>query len=499
MSERPLKILLLSAEVVPFAKTGGLADVAGALPKALKELGHDVRVVMPHYGFIDRKRYNLNEIIANLEVSMDGQDETASILEGQIGPDVPIYMVNNSKYYDRDGIYMYQDDADRFIFFCKAAMEMTKKLNWQPDVYHCNDWHTAVIPNWLHTIYRDDPFFQNSVSVYTIHNLAYQGVFGRKVLEISGLSKYQYLIPPGVSPENQVNMMGRGIFFADIINTVSETYAEEILTPEYGEGFDWLLKERRDHLYGILNGVDYEVNNPATDPRIFQHYDLDNPEGKLENKLGLQREAGLAVEPQTPLIGIISRLSDQKGFDLIGQIIEGMMQNLNFQLVLLGTGSEYYHNLFQEIKQKYPEKAAIYLTFNNELAQKIYAGSDMFLMPSRFEPCGLGQLLALRYGSIPIVRETGGLKDTVINYEPRAHNGNGFTFQNYNSLAMYTAIVRAIEIFHLKERWQILVQRGMSADFSWRNSAGKYVELYRKALNQDNERQTTKEYSNVPG
>jgi starch synthase len=499
MSENPLKILLLSAEVVPFAKTGGLADVAGALPKALKELGHDVRVVMPYYGFIDRHKSNLTQVLSDLAVPMNGQSEKAAVLEGRIGSDVPIYMVENSKYYDREGIYMYQDDADRFIFFCRAVLEMLKRLNWKPDVLHCNDWHTAVIPNWLHTIYRDDPFFQHTVSVYTIHNLAYQGVFGKRVLEIAGIAKYQHLVPPGVSPENQINMMGQGIFFADIINTVSETYAREILTPEYGEGFDPLLRERRDHLYGILNGIDHEVNNPATDPRIYRHYDLHNLDAKWENKKALQYDAGLAPEAQTPLIGIISRLSDQKGFDLIGQVIEGMMDNLNFQLILLGTGTEYYHNLFTEIKQKYPGKAAIFLTFNNELAQRIYAGSDLFLMPSRFEPCGLGQLLALRYGSIPIVRETGGLKDTVTNYDPRAQSGNGFTFKNYNSLAMYTAIVRAIEAYQYQDQWRKLIQRGMSADFSWNQSAGKYVELYRKAVAHRGAYRNIGEYANIPG
>ncbi len=499
MSENPLKILLLSAEVVPFAKTGGLADVAGALPKALKKLGHDVRVVMPGYGFIDRNKFNINQILSDISVPMNGQNEKASILEGRIGEDVPVYMVSNSKYYDREGIYMYQDDADRFVFFCRAAMEMLKTLDWKPDVFHCNDWHTAIIPNWLKTIYKDDPFFEKTVSVYTIHNLAYQGVFGKRVLEIAGIDKYQFMIPPEVSQNNQINMMGRGIFFADVINTVSETYAQEILTPEYGEGFDWLLRERRDRLYGILNGVDYEVNNPATDPHIYQHYDLHDPDLKLQNKLALQREAGLNPEAHTPLIGMISRLSDQKGFDLIGQVIEPMMNYLNFQLILLGTGAEYYHNLFTDIKNKYPSRAAIYLTFNSSLAQKIYAGSDMFLMPSRFEPCGLGQLLALRYGSIPIVRETGGLKDTVFNFDPRTKNGNGFTFKNYDAMAMYTAIVRAIENYHYEDVWKILIQRGMSADFSWEKSAGNYIELYRRALTNKAEHPIPKEYANIPG
>ncbi len=497
MSESPLKILVLAAEVVPFAKTGGLADVAGALPKALKELGHDVWVAMPRYGFIDREKYGLRENWSNLAVPMNGQTEQASVYEGRIGGNVPVFFIENSKYYHRDGIYMYHDDADRFVFFCRAVMEMVKAFGWVPDILHCNDWHTAIIPNWLQTIYRDDPFFEKTVSVYTIHNLAYQGLFGKRVLELAGILNYQSLLPPELAPENQVNMMSRGIFFADAMNTVSETYAHEILTPEYGEGFDWLLKERRDRLHGILNGIDYEINNPATDSHIYQNYDLNNPGLKLQNKLALQREVGLKPESHTPLIGMISRLSDQKGFDLIGQVIEGMMNNLDFQFVLLGTGAEYYHHLFSDIKQRYPERAAVYLTFNSDLAQKIYAGSDMFLMPSRFEPCGLGQLLALRYGSIPIVRETGGLKDTVINFDPRTHNGNGFNFEKYDAMAMYTAIVRAIETYKYEDIWRILIQRAMSADFSWKSSAAKYIELYRCAITNRAERTWARECANI--
>ncbi|TCL75276.1 glycogen synthase (ADP-glucose) [Hydrogenispora ethanolica] len=499
MSDGPLKILLLSAEVVPFAKTGGLADVAGALPKALKELGHDVRVAMPRYGFIDKNKFNLQERLIGLTVPMNGGSDTASVYEGKIGADVPVYMIDNPKYFDREGIYMYPDDADRFVFFSRGAMEMLKRLDWAPDILHCNDWHTAIVPNWLKSIYKDDPFFARTASIYTIHNLAYQGVFGYRVLEIAGVDKYQFMVPPGVSPENQINMMGRGIFFADLVNTVSDTYAQEILTSEYGEGYDWLLRERRDRLYGIVNGIDYESNNPAADPHIFHHYDLQHAEDKLHNKLALQKESGLAQEPHTPLIGMISRLSDQKGFDLIGHVIEAMMANLNFQFILLGTGAEHYHNLFHSIQERFPSRSAVYLTFNSALAQKIYAASDLFLMPSRFEPCGLGQLIALRYGSIPIVRETGGLKDTVQNYDPQTSNGNGFTFRQYDALAMYTAIVRAIETYHYPEVWKTLIQRAMSADFSWRVSAAKYIDLYHRALALRADHPVPDQYANVPG
>jgi starch synthase len=498
MSESPLKILFLAAEVVPFAKTGGLADVAGALPKALKKLGHDVRVVMPRYGFIDRERFNLSEVLQEVPAPMNGRMESAGIWEGVLGENVPIYLVENTKYYDREGIYMYNDDADRFIFFCRAALEMLKRLDWVPDILHCNDWHTAIIPNWLQTIYKDDPFYQRMVTVYSIHNLAYQGVFGHRVLEIAGIDQYQFTTPPELSGQDQINMMGRGIFYADIVTTVSDTYAREILTIEYGQGFDWLLRERRDRLYGILNGIDYEVNNPATDPHIYQHYDARNFTAKVQNKLALQREAGLTETEHTPLIGMISRLADQKGFDLIAQVIDQMMSNLDFQLIILGTGSDYYHNLFNEIKQRYPQRTAVYLTFNVALAQKIYAGSDLFLMPSRFEPCGLGQLLAFRYGSVPVVRETGGLKDTVSDFDPGADSGNGFTFKLYDSLAMYTAIVRAVETYKYPDRWRNIIQRGMNADFSWERAAGKYVELYRRAQSIRGEHPAPQEYLDVP-
>jgi starch synthase len=498
MSEGSLKILFLAAEVVPFAKTGGLADVAGALPKALNQLDHDIRIVMPRYGFIGRDQFSLNEVLQDVPVPMNGQIETAAIWEGRVGANVPVYFVENGKYYDREGIYMYNDDADRFIFFCRAALEMLKRLDWVPDVLHCNDWHTAIIPNWLQTIYRDDPFYQRMVTVYSIHNLAYQGVFGHRVLEIAGIDQYRFSAPPGISDQGQINMMGRGIFYADIISTVSDTYAQEILTSEYGYGFDWLLRERRDRLYGILNGIDYEVNNPATDPHIYQHYDRHNFDAKVQNKLALQREAGLTEAAYTPLIGMISRLTDQKGFDLIGQVIDQMMHSLDFQFILLGTGSDYYHNLFNEIKQRYPERAAIYLTFNASLAQKIYAGSDLFLMPSRFEPCGLGQLLAFRYGSVPIVRETGGLKDTVSNFDPITNDGNGFTFKLYDPLAMYTAIVRAVETYKYKEQWKNIIQRGMNADFSWERAAQQYVELYSRAQSVHDQHPAPQEYLDVP-
>jgi starch synthase len=414
---------------------------------------------------------------------MDEKTITAGLSQAIIGEDVPVYMVENAHYYDREGIYMYPDDADRFIFFCRALLEAVKLLDWQPDVIHCHDWHTAIVPNWMKTVYEDDPFYEHTATLYTIHNLAYQGIFGYRVLEVAGLDEFGFIVHPDIPDlDNVVDMMGRGIYFADLLNTVSETYAQEILTPEYGEQLDPLLRDRRDRLFGVLNGIDPEVHNPAADPYIAAHYDLHDLAGKAECKRDLQHEAGLPEDPAIPLIGAISRLTDQKGFDLISEIIGSLAQHIRFQFVLLGTGDQHYHELFRQIHQHYPDTVSAFLTFNAPLAQKIYAGSDMFLMPSRFEPCGLGQLIAMRYGSIPIVRSTGGLADTVQDFDPETGLGNGFAFKDYNALALYGAIVRAVENFKYKETWQRLVVKVMSADYSWDASARKYVDLYQRAL-----------------
>ena len=479
---QPLKILYLSAEVVPFAKTGGLADVAGSLPKAVHALGHDIRVAMPRYGRIDPDKFGLKQVLPAFPVPMDKQMEEASILEGSLAPGIPVYFIENGKYYDRDGIYMYPDDAERFIFFCRSSLEMLKRLDWCPDIIHCNDWHTAIIPNWLKTVYKDDPFFAHTATVYTIHNLAYQGVFGYRVLEVAGIAAYGFMYHSEmVDLSEVVDFMARGIFFADVINTVSEKYAQEILTPEFGEKLDPLLRDRRDRLFGILNGIDSDVMNPATDKYIAQRFDANSLDKRVTNKLALQREANLQEDASVPLIGIISRLADQKGFDILGDAIDHLL-DLGIQFVLLGTGDPHYHEMFSRIAQTCPGRAAVFLTFNAELAQKIYAGSDMFLMPSRFEPCGLGQMIAMRYGNVPIVRATGGLADTVKDFDPRSGEGNGFSFTSYDRWALFAAIIRALENFKYRDTWSKLQVRGMGADFSWTASARKYVDLYYRAI-----------------
>jgi starch synthase len=483
MSESgPLKILMLAAEVVPFVKTGGLADVVGALPKAIHALGHDVRVAMPRYGRIDPDKFDLAETLDLFDVPIHHTTEPARILQATIGADIPVYMVDSAKYFGREGIYMYPDDADRFIFFCRAAMEATKLLDWKPDVIHCHDWHTAIVPNWLHTVYKDDPAFAGVATVYTIHNLAYQGIFGQRVLEIAGLDQWGFQYHPEMADLNEVvDMMGRGIYWADLVSTVSETYAREILTPEYGERLDPLLRDRRDRLFGILNGIDYETASPTTDPHIAVNYNTTTLNLRRENKRALQREAGLVEDPDIPLIGMISRLNNSKGFDILGQTIDHIL-DLGVQFVLMGTGDQHYHELFSQMVHDYPEQAAILLTFNTPFERRIYSGSDMFLMPSRFEPCGTNQLIAMHYGSVPIVRATGGLADTVQDYDPRSEQGTGFVFEPYDRWALFGAIVRAIEVYRHRDLWHQIQLRGMHADFSWKRSALAYVELYQRAI-----------------
>jgi starch synthase len=391
-------------------------------------------------------------------------------------------MVENAGYFDREGIYMYPDDADRFIFYCRAVLETVKSLDWQPDVIHCHDWHTAIVPNWLNTIYKDDVFFANMVTVYTIHNLAYQGIFGHRVLEIAGIDEWGFIYHPETADLNEVvDLMGRGIYWADLVSTVSETYAREILTPEYGERLDPLLRDRRDRLFGILNGIDYGTADPATDPHIVANYDAVSLDRRLENKRALQGEASLPEDADVPLLGIISRLTDSKGFDILTDAIDHIL-DLGVQLVVMGTGEQHYHNLLCKMVDQYPSQLATFFTFNAPLASRIYAGSDMFLMPSRVEPCGTSQMVAMHYGCVPIVRATGGLADTVQNVDPISGEGTGFVFEPYDRWMLFAAIVRAVETFKHRDLWRQLQQRGMHADFSWPQSARKYVDLYRRAI-----------------
>lgn len=479
---KSLRILYLAAEVFPYAKTGGLADVAGSLPKAIRRLGHDIRIVMPRYGFIEPDRWGLKRIPTELQVPFDEGTQTATVYETRLD-DVPVYMVDNARFFDRDGIYAYPDDAERFIFFSRAALELARALNWPPDIVHCNDWHTALVPNWLKTVYRDDPFWAKARVVFTIHNLAYQGVFGYRVLEVAGLAHYGFIAHPQLSQwDHVVHFMGRGLIFADMVTTVSPRYAEEIMTPEFGAGLDPILRDRADTVVGILNGIDVEEWNPATDELIARQYSVDSLDARLENRRALLAEAGLTAGEDGPVLGFIGRLTEQKGIDLLAQVAGDVARYLGGRLVVLGTGEERWETLIRATAEKYQDHVRAFFTFNNPLAHLIYAGADILLMPSRFEPCGLNQMIAMRYGAVPLVREVGGLADTVQDFDPRTGEGNGFTFREYEAQALYTAVVRAVETWKHRQVWQQLQVRGMTTDFSWSRSARQYVEVYLRAL-----------------
>ena len=477
------RVLFLSVEVAPFAKTGGLGDVAGALPKALQQLGHDVRVCMPLYAGIAPDQVPARPVLPALTVPIAGRSESVSVHEGRLAaePPVPVYFIRSERYFDRPTIYGHHDDGERFLLYCRASLELCRALDWRPDVVHCNDWHTGIVPNWLETHYKDDPFFRGVASVFTIHNLAYQGLFDWHFLELAGLQEQGFLYPQISELQHTVDLMGRGIYFADAVTTVSERYAAEILTPEYGERLDPLLRERRDRLFGIVNGIDEVELDPATDPHLPARFDATTLDRRSNNKAALQREASLPMNPRPPLIGMVGRLSGQKGLDILLPALDALLRR-DVQLVVLGTGDEHYHHALREAQQRHPERLAAFLTFDTPLAQRIYGGSDFFLMPSRYEPCGLGQLIAMRYGAIPVVRATGGLADTVPDYDPQTGEGLGFSFDTYDHRDLLIALTRALETYARPAEWRPLQLRALSQNHSWSRSALKYLEVYDRAI-----------------
>lgn len=462
-----MRVLIVSPEIVPFAKTGGLADVAGALPIALSELKIDTRAVMPKYKAVDSAKFKLCR-------------KTEIIFESTFpGTGIPVYFVQNDEFFNRDGLYQkdgrdFEDNLERFSFFCKTVLESLKSLEYKPDIIHCNDWQTGLILVYLKTIYKDDPFFQGIKTVFTIHNLAYQGLFNKEKFPLTGLDWSEF-IPDKLEYYDKLSLIKGGLVYADILTTVSPTYSKEIQTKEQGFGMEGLLASRSKDLVGILNGVDYSEWSPENDKYIAQRYSKGSLEGKLLCKQALQKENNLPVK-DAPLIGIISRLTDQKGFDIFALSIEKIMRQ-ELQFVILGTGEPRYHKLLQGLQVKYPKKMALHLTFDNAMAHRIEAGSDMFLMPSKFEPCGLNQLYSLKYGTIPIVRKTGGLADTVID------GITGFVFEQYSDSALLETIKRACKTYQDKPAWQRLIINAMSKDFSWRSSCQTYRELYTKLIN----------------
>ena len=473
-----MKILFAASECVPFIKTGGLADVVGALTPVLKAQGADVRVILPLYAAIPQEYVNQMKLECEFEVELCWRRQYCGIksLEYQ---GVTFYFVDNQYYFGRSYIYgLGGDEYERFGFFDRAVIDALVHLDFKPDVVHCHDWQTGMIPALLKIQYAQYPFYQDMKTVYTIHNLQYQGVFPIKAVQDTlGLGDSLFTSDK-LECYGCANYMKAGLVYADELTTVSPSYADEIQTAFYGERLDGLLRARKDQLVGILNGIDVNDYDPAKDPQIYANYDPYHLGGKEICKQELQKELGLEVNPTVPLVGIISRLSNQKGFDLIECVIRELMAT-GIQLVVLGMGEAKYTNLFSWAESEYPGRLATRFAMNHQLAHRIYAGSDMFLMPSQFEPCGLSQMIAMRYGSVPIARETGGLRDTVLSYNKFTDEGNGFTFFNYNAHDMLHTVRRAVHYYNNnRDVWYRLIVRGMTGDYSWYSSAGKYMALY---------------------
>jgi starch synthase len=489
-----MKVLYVAAEMVPFAKEGGLADVAGALPAALKNAGIDVRGVIPAYAGIDRKKFALTPVkkVKPVSIHYSGMDLEATLLESKLPKtDVTIYFIENDYFFGRPGIYNdpqtkegYKDTAERYVFYVRALMELVKQLDWQPDIIHLNDQHTALIAGYLKRQYSADNFYSKAKTVFSIHNLGYQGIFPKEVMWFAMFDQAEYYPMSPFEFYDKINFMKIGITFSDIVSTVSKTYAEEIISSsEFGFGLEGVLRDRKSDLYGIVNGIDYMEWNPEIDDLIPFKYSPKDLSGKKKNKASLLKEQGLdPAGDDIPLIGMISRLADQKGFDILGQCMDELLIN-PLRMIILGTGQQQYHDMFKKFADKHKGKISINLTFNNKLAHYIEAASDMFLMPSKYEPCGLNQLYSMKYGTVPIVRATGGLKDTVIPFDTGSGNGTGFVFTDYSAKELMIAVSKALILFQDKEKWRKLIKNCMSQDFSWDRSAKEYIELYKKAMN----------------
>ena len=459
-----MKIAICASEVVPFAKTGGLADVAGALSLALEKEKQDIVIIMPRYKEIDGKKFGLQRLNSGISYCLAGSK-------------IKVYFIENEQYFNRQGLYQgsngdYKDNLERFAYYCRRSLSLLKEINFKPDIIHLHDWQASLIPVYLKTIYSDDQFYKNTRTVLTVHNIGYQGIFPKDEFPKLGLD-WNLFDVDGLEFYGKINTLKGGMVFADLINTVSPTYAKEIRTPEFGFGLEGVLNKRSSSLYGILNGVDYDIWNPQSDKFISANFSFLNPEGKAKNKEELQRLCNLPNLKDVPLFGIVSRLAEQKGFDILSEAVEEIC-GMGIQMVILGTGDLRYHQILEEAARKRPKNISLNLKFDDPLAHKIYAGSDFFLMPSKYEPCGLGQLIALRYGTIPVVFKTGGLADTV-------KAANGFIFDSYSSINLVKVIKKAIAAFLDKKKWNALISRAMKSDFSWEISSREYRRLYEKA------------------
>ena len=499
-----MKIMYVTSECAPFIKTGGLGDVAGSLPQALAAKGHDVRVFCPLYSAIDQSMREKFYYIKNAYVRLGWRNQYCGIFRYE-ADGVTYYFIDNEYYFARGQIYGEYDDAERFAYYSKAVLEVLPDLDWKPDVINCNDWQTALVPVYYNLMFASRPFYENIKTVFTIHNIQYQGRYGREILEyVLGIDDAHFR-SGFMAMDGDVNLMKAAIVASTAVTTVSPTYANEIQTEYYGYRLDSVLRMNSYKLHGILNGINMDAFNPETDSnalrgildgtntnafkpetdsKIFKNNGPNNPQDKLVNKTELLKLCGLEGDANTPVIGIVTRFVDQKGLDLVEAVLPDILAD-DVRLIVLGTGDYRYEQMFIEAKRRWPDKVSASIMFSGDLANRIYAGADMFLMPSKFEPCGLAQMIALRYGTIPIVRETGGLKDTVHAFVDYAGTGNGFTFASYNAHDMLHVIREACGVFRFnKPAWSKLIMQGMQSDFSWGSSADKYIEVYKTAMGQ---------------
>jgi len=487
MSEEKLKILFLSPEVVPFAKTGGLADVAGSLPAALKRMGIDVRSALPFYRTVSEGDFEIRPLLDELEVPLGTALLKAKVLETRTQDDVPFYLIDREDLYHRPNLYGnptgdYYDNMERFAFFAHATLRLIEDIGFKPDVVHCHDWQTGLVPALLRGPYKNNPELSGISSVFTIHNMGYQGIFPEEKFIITGLPRDEFFRIDGLEFWGDISLLKAGIVYSDAITTVSPKYAHEIQTPEYGMRMEGILQARRAFLHGILNGVDYGLWDPRHDHHIPASYSPQKMAGKSRCKEALIKEMGLDESLKSrPLLGVISRLDGQKGFDLLVELLEDILA-LDVGLVVLGSGDETIQKAIEEAAERHPGRVGLFIGFNEPLAHRIMAGADIFLIPSRYEPCGLTQMYALRYGTVPVVRATGGLEDTIVQFDPKANKGNGFKFGPFNSKAFLNAIKEAVDCFRVSETWKRLMLNGMKEDFSWDRSARQYIELYRSVI-----------------
>jgi starch synthase len=474
-----VNVLFAASEAAPYAKTGGLADVAGSLPAAIASLGHDVRLVIPRYRSVDPERFGLRHV-AQFIVPLGSWKERCDLYEAKPGG-ITVYFIGKDIYFDRPGLYGsaradYLDNAERFVFFSRAVLELCGVTGFSPDIIHCNDWQTALVPLLLARAYPGRPEFERTRTALTIHNLGYQGIFWHWDMRLLDIG-WDVFTPDGVEFFGRMNFLKAGVVFSDVLTTVSKTYSREIRTPEYGHGLDGVLAKRVADLHGIVNGIDPDLWDPARDARIAATYSASDLAGKRACKQALRTLAGLP-ESDAPVVGMVTRLAAQKGIDIVADALPGL-RDLGIQLVILGTGDEKYQRMLTDEASLHPDQMRLFLEYDDAKARAIYAGSDLFLMPSRYEPCGLGQMIALRYGTVPLVRNTGGLADTVEDFEPGTKKGTGFLFDEYSPEAFLACCRRAVDAWRDKRAWTAMMKRGMALDFSWARSAREYVTLYR--------------------